>query len=227
MSIPRFSFFEYVDEIKELISDGFPTLNTVSFMPSDEGDDAQYSDVGVPAFLMTFQAPDFLESFVERDIDIPDASITSGGGLSERTGYYADIQVNVKGSLLLPRYKTEGQNADNLNMSIAIFQAATNIAALIHAQARGWNCGEAIIGDIRYEPDENYHVAVIEWSHRAYIGRETGDSNAFHMGLGGFLSCPEEELEQQIIVDDEHVFPDGTTEEMEINEIVEDLRNDV
>ena len=36
MSIPRFSFFEYVDEIKTLIGDGFPTLNTVSFMPSDE-----------------------------------------------------------------------------------------------------------------------------------------------------------------------------------------------
>ena len=147
--------------------------------------------------------------------------------MSTITGYYADIQVNVSGSLLLPRYKTASQNADNLNMSIAIFQAATNIAALIHAKARGWKCGQGIIGDIRYEPDENYHVAIIEWSHRAYIGRETGDSAAFHMGLGGFLSCPEEELEQRIIVDDDHVFPDGTTEEMEVNEIVEDLRDDV
>ena len=183
MSIPRFSFFEYVDEIKELISDGFPTLNTVSFMPSDDGDDAQYSDVGVPAFLMTFQAPDFIESFLEREIDLPDKDITSGGGLSTITGYYADIQVNVSGSLLLPRYKTTGQNVDNLNMSIGIFQAATNIAALIHAQARGWNCGEAVIGDIRYEPDENYHVAVIEWSHRAYIGRETGRQSRFPHGF--------------------------------------------
>ena len=196
MSIPRFSFFEYVDEIKTLIGDGFPTLNTVSFMPSDEGDDAQYSDVGVPAFLMTFQAPTFIESSPLRAVDIPDASITSGGGLSERTGYYLDIEVNVKGSLLLPRYKTASQNADNLNMSIAVFQAATNIAALIYAQARGWKCGEAVIGDIRYKPDENYHVAVIEWSHRAYIGRETGDSDAFRTGLGTFISCPGENAQR-------------------------------
>ena len=197
MSIPRFSFFEYVDEIKTLISDGFPTLNTVSFMPSDEGDDVQYSDVGVPAFLMTFQAPTFLESFPLRAVDIEDKDIISGGGLSTRTGFYIDIQVNVKGSLLLPRYKTAGQNIDDLNMSIAIFQGATNIAALIYAQAIGWNCNQAIIGDIRYEPDENYHVAVIEWNHKAIIGREAGESCPFSNALATYFSLTGEDAEQQ------------------------------
>ena len=181
MSIPRFSFYRYVDEIKELVSDHFPIFETVSFSPSDDGDDKQYSDVGVPAFLMSFQAPDFVDSVPMRDVD------ADGGGLANRNAYYADIQVNVTGSLLLPRFKVDPQNDDDLNMSIAVFQAASNIAALIHAKARGWNCDPAVIGNIRYEPDENYHVGIIEWSHRALVGREDSTVSPFGQGFGRFL----------------------------------------
>lgn len=179
--IPRFSFFRYVDEIKELIADNFPILQTVSFSPSEDGDDAKYSDVGVPAFLMTFQAPDFIDDFPMRDVEV------EGGGVNNKDGYFADIRVNVQGSLLLPRFQTTGQNEDDLNMSIAVFQAMTNIAALLHAKARGWNCSKAIIGSMRYEPDENYHVGIIEWGHTAVVGREDGTPAGFGQGLGRFL----------------------------------------
>ena len=187
MAIPRFSFYDYVDQIKELISDGFPILNTVTFQPSDEGEDVKYSDFGVPAFLMSFGDPEFISSVPMREVDVADASIESGGALSSRTGYYAKIRANVSGTLVLPRFKTDGQNTDNLNMSIAVFQAATNIAALIFAKARGWNCDPAVIGNISYEADSDYHTAIIEWSHEALVGREEGDSSALGQGLGRFL----------------------------------------
>ena len=153
--IPRFDFFDYTDRIKELISGGFSILETVVVQPSKCGNDERFADVAVPAFLMEFE----------------DTGILGGAPLRDEEGaYYLDIQVNVAGVLLLPKF-TDGLER-NLNMAISAHQAGTNIAALIYAGARGWNCGPAEIKNIEYEPDENYHIVHVEWSHKATVGRD-------------------------------------------------------
>ena len=213
MSIPRFSFYTYVDKIKELVADGFPVLNSVSFQPSEDGDDAKYSDVGVPAFLMSFDDPEVLGG-VMRNVDLSAAPTDDHNKLlSTKTGYFMNIRVNVQGSLILPRFKTAGQNADDLNMSIAVFQAATNIAALINAKAgtgAGWNCEPAKIGDITYAPDSDYHIAIVEWSHEAVVGREAGDENDLLRVYADDFVCPDDDTDTAdltvAIVDDNLIF---------------------
>lgn len=203
MSVPHFSFYEYVDNIKELVSDAFPDLETVTFPPAKDGEDVKYSDFGVPAFLMNFENTEPLNLGVSmRDVDVEDTGRT-GGALSEMSGYYMDIRVNVSGALVIPRFVTDGQNDDDLNPLLASHQAITNIAALIYAKARGWNCDPPIMGEISYEPDENYHVMLLTWSHTATVGRESGDSSPFLEGWGKWINCPtvdEDDVDSELVL---------------------------
>ena len=184
--IPRFSYYEYVRRIKELILHAFtPQLKSVLFAPmSAEGSEISV-DVAVPAFVMNFEDPIPVGGVPTRDED---------------QGFYLNVAIRVCGYLLLPKFKVEGENERNLNMSFALCQAACNIAARIFADARGWNCGAAEIESISIETDDNFHVAKIMWSHEAVVGRDITEHFNFKEAWAKFLACPEEQAVSKFIL---------------------------
>ena len=168
----RFSFYQYRDEIIELIKAHFPIFETVAFQPSRGGVDISYADVAVPAFLMSFADPRILAPGMERDTDI---------------GYFLNVDINVEGYALLPRYaEDEDINPRDLNMALASCQAGTNLAALINSKAGGWACGPAVVDSVVYGVDDRYHTCKLEWHHRATVGRHDDDPFVFKEGWVSF-----------------------------------------
>ena len=157
MQVSRFSFYEYVDEIKGLIEETYsPPLKSVLFAPLYSAGSEISVDIAVPAFVMNFEDP------------TPKGRVPA----EVEEGFYLNFNVNLCGYLILPKYKTEGQNERNLNMSITLMQAACNIGALIAGKAEGWNCGVAVVESIMIQDDDNFHVAEIKWSHDAVAGKD-------------------------------------------------------
>lgn len=167
----RFSFYQYRDEIIQLIETHFPIFETVAFQPSRGGVDISYADVAVPAFLMSFADPTGIEA-LERDTEI---------------GYFLNLRINLEGYALLPRYaEDEDINPRDLNMALASCQAGTNLAALINSKAGGWACGPAYVDAVTYDVDEKYHTCKIEWHHRATVGRHDDEPFVFREGWAVF-----------------------------------------
>ena len=184
----RFSFYEYHDKIIDLLVRGFPILADagVLFMPSEDGQARRFDDLALPAFVMCWGEIEPLK------VGVPMRDMEQGGRLERTAGgttidisdlqYYLHIQVNVTGSLVMPKFPEDADsdgkdiNPDNIDPILGLHQGATNIAALIFAAARGWKCEEATIESIAYQPDENYEIMQIDWSHLAIVGRDDNAS---------------------------------------------------
>lgn len=186
MSVPRFSFYQYVDEIKSLLTTEFPVLNSVVFAISSDGEDMQFTDLGVPAFILMFEDPEVLGSGMDRETD---------------EGFYMNVKINLAGYLVLPRFDEDADR--NLDMSTARCQAATNIAARIFADAKGWRCAAAKIESIAFNSVDNYHIAVIRWSHEVQVGRGIDDGFNLRRAWGTFIACPDSTGETKLVFESE------------------------
>ena len=183
----RFSFYAYHDKIIDLLTRGFPILadESVLFMSAEDGQARRFNDLALPAFVMCFSKIEPLAT------GVPMRDMEMGGRLERTTGgtvldisdlqFYLNIKIHLSGSLVLPKFPEDANdgkdpNPDNLNPLLALHQAAVNIAALIFAAARGWNCEAAKIENIEYVPDDDSEIMLIEWSHQAIVGRPDDDA---------------------------------------------------
>ena len=184
----HFSFYEYHNKIIALLNEGFEILadGDVVFMPSEDGEVRKYENLAMPAFVMSWGAIEPIRKGVPmRDLEQNGRLERSGGGNINDIDvtdlqYYMPIKVNLTGVLVMPKFPTDAMkdgvlvdiNPDDLNPLLMLHQAATNVAALIYAAARGWNCSEPVIESIEYEPLDDYEAMRIDWSHKAIVGRE-------------------------------------------------------
>lgn len=185
MSTPvHFDFFVYRDNIIAMLTAEFPILEEVIFKVSTDGDDRQWADIGVPAFIINYEPVQVLGSGMDGTTD---------------DGFYLNIKVNLCGYLLVPRFP----DADaNLNMYLARCQAGTNIASHIFAKARGWNCEIAEIESIEFDDsDDAYHVAIVKWGHHAVVGRDKTYERSDVSVFGKFLPCPDSNAEDELVVE--------------------------
>ena len=170
---PLFNFFTYASNLTEMLDDEFDALQEVSFPPTAEGfTDSRFADVALPAFLVNFENPElnilgFDWSRMSEDIE-------------DEKSYRMPMTLKLAGYLLLPVYPEQNDEVPNVNATVALAQAASNIAAKIYAHAKGWNCGVATINEINFiddsatDEERNYHVGEIHWSHEIWVGAEPG-----------------------------------------------------
>ncbi len=152
-----------------MLTSAFSALNTVSFPPTAEGFvESRYADVALPAFVMNFENPELRQDEMELN--------RFGEDLTDDASYYMPVRIRVAGYLLLPVFAESNTDVPNVNPTVLLAQATTNIAAKIYADAVGWNCGIATINTIRFiddsvkDEERNYHVGEIHWSHDAWVG---------------------------------------------------------
>ena len=172
---PIFSFFSYAKNLTEMLRDTFPKLKEVSFPPTTEGfTDSRFGDVALPAFLINFEDPELLPMAVQ--------SLRHGEEHSEELEsddiYFMPLKIRLAGYVLMPVFPEANSGVANVNATVLLAQVASNIAAKIHADARGedWNCSVASINQLNFiddsitDEERNYHVAEIHWSHDVWVG---------------------------------------------------------
>ena len=200
---PLFNFFTYATNIKAMLSAAFPALETVAFPPTAEGfTDSRYSDVALPAFFMNYENPELPARKVELN--------RFGEDLTDDSSYYMPLVIRLAGFLLLPVFPTENTGVPNVNMTVLLAQAASNVAAKIYAGAVGtdWNCGVATMHRIHFiddsieDEERRYHVAELHWHHDVWVGAEPSTTPVLASTVFNRFKFPAETGE----------FPDDSTE---------------
>ena len=168
-----FNFFTYAENIADLIRDEFPALQEVSFPPTAEGyTESRFADVAIPAFLINFENPDVADK-----VDLTFEMNRLGDDVEDDDEYFMPMTLRVVGYLLMPVFPEANDHVPNVNPTVLLAQAASNLAAKIYSGAQGWNCGVARIDAINFIDDStddkegrDYHVAEIHWSHSIWVG---------------------------------------------------------
>ena len=164
--ITFFDPFHYSGVLQETIDKEFPAIETVSWL--SEPADTQYTDLALPAFLMSYGNPEPLKSLVRSDFDTD--------------GAYAFImKINITGDLVLPAEPTANDNiVDDSNVVLLSVAATHNLCAFINTIAGGLGSGPTTIQSIEYNWSEEtedtmedfgrYIMSTIQWSHQCFVG---------------------------------------------------------
>ena len=107
-----------------------------------------------------------------------------GDDVEDDDEYFMPMTLRLVGYLLMPVFPEANDDVPNVNPTVLLAQAASNLAAKIYSGAQGWNCGVARIDAINFIDDStedkegrDYHVAEIHWSH-SHLGRVNPDKHS-------------------------------------------------
>lgn len=175
MEIVLFDHFEYAYKLPKLLKEQFSELQEVSFLPSRDGILQRFADVALPAFLMHFENP-----------------VPQGGSIRDSDeGNFMDVEIHVRGYLVLPWVASENPHVPDVNVSHALAAGICNIAAKIYSDVKA---GLSTLHEIEFmdasEVGNDYLVASVHWSHDAVVGTRKDDSIEVNQLFGRFLDCP-------------------------------------
>ena len=181
----NFDHYQYASRVKSIVEETFPEFATVDFGPiRADGASTQYADLGMPAFLMTFLAPDLgsirpmqpmldadgaglLEKVIEAD--------TPGTFVPET---FVQMRIRVSGVLFLPMNPALNDRLKDDVSNIDIYEAAAATALIVAIKSRfiGLQTADCEIESVETrfesleEDTEIYRATEIIWSSEVVIG---------------------------------------------------------
>ena len=181
----NFDHFKYASKVKSIIEETFPDFATVAFGPlREDGASTQYADLGMPAFLMTFLAPDL--SSVRPMQPMLD---TDGMGLGEQAlgdtpDTFVQMRIRVSGVLFLPMNPALNDRLKDSVSNIDIYEAAAVTCLIVAMKTRftGIQTLDCEIESVETrfesleEDTEIYRATEIIWSSEVIIGWEGGST---------------------------------------------------
>ena len=169
-NIAHFDPFHYAKSLKDMIAGEFPSLQTVAWL--SQPTETQFTDLAVPAFLMSFGNPEPLTNLARNHFD-------------DEGAYSFNMELNMMGELILPVIPQANINVDDdSNVALVAVTATHNLCAFIYAKSGGLGAGVPTIKTIDYnwsdaddpQIDEQYITASIAWSHDCFVGYTPGGS---------------------------------------------------